>query len=139
VDAAVATMRLASGALAILSGARHDAFGYDVRLEVFGTGDSVAVGVDPRSPIRSVEPGATPPVDPYPTFMERFEGAYRDELALFVEAVLEARPSPCTLADARAALVVALAADRSRAEHRPVLTSEIPGAAHTSASPTTAR
>ncbi len=46
-DAAAAAMRLSGGALAILSGARHDAFGYDVRLEVFGTGDSVSRGRRP--------------------------------------------------------------------------------------------
>ena len=45
------------GALAILSGTRRDPLGYDVRLEVFGTADSIAVGVDARSPLRSVEPG----------------------------------------------------------------------------------
>ena len=39
--------------------------------------------------------------------------------------VLAGGPSPCTLADARAALVVALAADRSRAERRPVSIEEV--------------
>jgi myo-inositol 2-dehydrogenase/D-chiro-inositol 1-dehydrogenase len=124
-DAAVATMRLSGGALGVLSGARHDALGYDVRLEVFGTRDSVTVGLDAGSPIRSLEPGVPAPVDPYPTFMERFAGAYREELAAFVAAVREGGTSPCTLADARAALVVALAADRSRSERRPIRTGEV--------------
>ena len=57
VDTAVAVLRLSSGPLAILSGTRHDPLGYDVRLEVFGTADSIAVGVDERTPLRSVEPG----------------------------------------------------------------------------------
>ena len=43
-----------------------------------------------------------------------------DELAAFVTAVLEGRPSPCSLEDARAALAVAVAAERSCAERRPV-------------------
>jgi myo-inositol 2-dehydrogenase / D-chiro-inositol 1-dehydrogenase len=61
VDVAAALLRLDDGTLAIVSGTRHDPLGYDVRLEVFGTGDSIAVGVDTRSPYRSVEPGVPAP------------------------------------------------------------------------------
>ena len=120
VDVAAAVLRLDDGTLAIVSGTRHDPLGYDVRLEVFGTNDSIAVGVDERSPIRSVEPAAPQPEKGYANFMERFEAAYRAELEAFVTAVRDGGPSPCTLQDARAALAVALAADRSRAERRPV-------------------
>src|SRR2546423_1257641 len=54
VDAAVAVLKLSGGALAILSGTRHDPLGYDVRLEVFGSSDSVVAGVGPRTPLRSL-------------------------------------------------------------------------------------
>jgi myo-inositol 2-dehydrogenase / D-chiro-inositol 1-dehydrogenase len=126
VDVAVAVLRLSGGALAILSGTRHDALGYDVRLEAFGTRDSVAVGVDARSPIRSLEPGvAQPGVPAYGDFMQRFQPAYEAELAAFVATVIDGGPSACTLHEARAALVVALAADRSKEERRPVAPGEI--------------
>jgi myo-inositol 2-dehydrogenase / D-chiro-inositol 1-dehydrogenase len=129
VDTAVAVLRLAGGALGILSGTRHDPRGYDVRLEAFGTRDSITVGVDARSPIRSVEPSAAPPAEPgYRNFLERFEGAYRAELAAFVDAVRDHGESACTLDDARAALVVAIAAHRSRAERRPISTEEVTSA-----------
>src|SRR5207248_2278404 len=45
VDAAVAVVRLSGGALGIVSGARHDPLGYDVRLELFGAVESIVVGV----------------------------------------------------------------------------------------------
>src|SRR5207244_8418911 len=61
VDIAAAVLRLSGGGLVIVSGTRHDPLGYDVRLEVFGTADSIAVGQDRRTPIRSVEPGVEPP------------------------------------------------------------------------------
>jgi myo-inositol 2-dehydrogenase/D-chiro-inositol 1-dehydrogenase len=126
VDTAVAIMRLSGGALAILSGTRHDPLGYDVRLEVFGSNDSIAVGVDSRSPIRSVEPGAPQPHEPgYRGFLERFESAYRAELAAFVDTVRTGGDSACTLEEARANLLVALAADRSREERRPVSIEEV--------------
>ena len=129
VDAAVAVLRLSGGALGVLSGTRHDPLGYDVRLEVFGTADSIVVGVDARSPLRSVEPGASAPAAAgYRSFLERFEYAYRAELAVFVDTVREGGESACTLAEARAALLVALAADRSRAERRPVTIEEVTSA-----------
>jgi len=110
----------------IVSGTRRDPLGYDVRLEVIGTDDSIAVGQDARSPIRSVEPDARrSPDSAYRDFWDRFEPAYRKELAAFVETVRTGAPSPCSLEEARAALTVALAAERSRAERRPVSIEEV--------------
>ncbi len=129
VDAAVAILRLGGGALAIVSGTRSDPLGYDVRLELLGTGDSIVVGLDSRSPLRSVEPGVAAPARPrYRDFVDRFAPAYRSELGAFVAAVRDGGPSACTLREARAALVVALAADRSRAERRPVAIEEVASA-----------
>jgi myo-inositol 2-dehydrogenase/D-chiro-inositol 1-dehydrogenase len=121
VDVAAAVLKLSGGALAILSGTRHDPLGYDVRLEAFGSKDSVVVGLDARTPIRSLEAGVAQPASPaYGDFMQRFHTAYQDELATFVTTVLEGGTSACPLHEARAALLVALAADRSRLERRPV-------------------
>jgi myo-inositol 2-dehydrogenase/D-chiro-inositol 1-dehydrogenase len=126
VDASAAVLRLTGGGLVIVSGSRHGPLGYDVRLEVFGTADTIAVGQDRRTPIRSVEPGVDGPTGPgYQNFLDRFEPAYRSELAAFVATVSAGGPSPCPLEEARAALSVALAADRSRAERRPVSVEEV--------------
>jgi myo-inositol 2-dehydrogenase / D-chiro-inositol 1-dehydrogenase len=121
VDVAAAVLHLSGGGLVIVSGTRRDPLGYDVRLEVFGTGDSIAVGQDDRTPLRSAEPGAgSAPAAAYRDFWDRFEPAYRKELAAFVETVRTGAPSPCSLEEARAALAVALAAERSRVDRRPV-------------------
>jgi myo-inositol 2-dehydrogenase / D-chiro-inositol 1-dehydrogenase len=129
VDAAVAILRLGGGTLAILTGTRTDPLGYDVRLEVFGSKDSIVVGLDERSPFRSIEAGAASPAGPgYRDFLDRFEPAYRSELAAFVAAVRDEGPSACTLLEARAALLVAVAAERSRAERRPVAIEEVASA-----------
>ena len=125
VDTAAAVLRLSEGTLAVVTGTRHDPLGYDVRLELFGTGDSIAVGLDAHTPLRSVEPGAPAAGSGPANFMERFEPAYRDELAAFVSTVRDGGPSRCPLSEARAALVVALAADRSRVERRPVSIEEV--------------
>ncbi len=125
VDVAAAILHLSGGGLVIVSGTRRDPLGYDVRLEVFGTGDSIVVGQDARSPIRSVEPEAKPPGATYRDFWDRFEPAYRSELAAFVETVRTGAPSPCSLEEARSALAIALAADLSRVERRPVSIEEV--------------
>jgi myo-inositol 2-dehydrogenase / D-chiro-inositol 1-dehydrogenase len=129
VDVAAALLRLSDGTLAVLTGTRHDPLGYDVRLELFGSRDSIAVGADARTPLRSVEPGGGAPAPTgYRDFIDRFAPAYRSELEAFVAAVRDGGPSPCPPAEARAALVVALAADRSRAERRPVSIEEVTSA-----------
>ena len=126
VDAAAALLRLEGGVLGVLTGTRRDPLGYDVRLELFGTRDSLAVGLDERTPLRSAEPGAAPAGGHgYRDFLDRFGPAYRAELAAFVETVREGGPSRCSLGEARAALRAALAADRSRTDRRPVRTGEI--------------
>jgi myo-inositol 2-dehydrogenase / D-chiro-inositol 1-dehydrogenase len=126
VDVSAAVLRLSGGGLVIVSGTRHDPLGYDVRLEVFGTADSIAVGQDERSPIRSVDRGADRlDVPAYRNFLDRFEAAYRSELAAFVAAVRDRGQSACSLDEARAALSVAVAADRSRVERRPIAVAEV--------------
>ena len=125
-DTTAAVLTLDDGTLAVVSNTRYNPRGYDVRLELHGSQDSVAVGLDARLPLRSVEPDVTFPGDePYATFMQRFLAAYRAELEAFTEVVAGTRPSPCTVADAIEAEWIAEACTLSRAEHRPVRLDEI--------------
>lgn len=126
VDAACAVLRFDGGILGVVTAARNDPRGYDVRMEVFGLRDSVVVGWDERTPLRSVEPGVDPPRKPgYEDFLERFAPAYRAELDGFLASIQDGGASQSTVVDARQALLVALAADRSMREHRPVRVDEI--------------
>jgi len=128
VDTAVATLRLRSGTRAILSVTRHDPLGYDVRTEIFGSGDSVAVGLGPQMPLRSLEPGVPPPAGPaWSNFLVRFEDAYAAEFVAFVEVAKGDRPSPCTARDGVEALRVAEAATTALKEHRIVRLEEVAG------------
>lgn len=128
IDTAVATLRMEDGTLGVLTVARHDPLGYDIRAELFGSRDSVSVGLGPRTPMRSVEPGVPAPSGPaWPDFLVRFEDAYRAELAGFVALVRGELASPCTARDGVESLRIAEAANRSMAEHRPVRLAEVPG------------
>jgi myo-inositol 2-dehydrogenase/D-chiro-inositol 1-dehydrogenase len=126
VDTGVVVLSLSEGTRVVMSGIRHDPMGHDVRMELFGTGDSVTVGVDPSLPLRSLEDGVPEPVEPTPkTFLDRFAPAYRAELEVFIRVAHGSQASPCTPEDAREALRVAVACDVSREQHRPVAVKEI--------------
>jgi myo-inositol 2-dehydrogenase/D-chiro-inositol 1-dehydrogenase len=126
IDTAVATFRLTGGAFAVLTVARHDPLGYDIRTELFGSKDSVSVGLGPRTPIRSVEPGVAGPAGPvWQNFLVRFEDAYRAEFAAFVRVARGELPSPCTARDGVEALRLAEAATVAVKEHRIVRLADI--------------
>jgi myo-inositol 2-dehydrogenase/D-chiro-inositol 1-dehydrogenase len=128
VDTAVVTLRLVDGPFTVMTVTRHDPLGYDIRAEVFGSRDSVAVGLGPQTPLRSLEPGVPPPAGPaWKDFLMRFESAYAAEFVAFVAMARGEAPSPCTAQDGVAALRVAEAADRALHEHRTVRLAEIPG------------
>lgn len=126
VDTCVATLRLSGGTRAILSVTRHDPLGYDIRTELFGSRDSVSVGLGPRTPLRSVEPGVPPPAGPaWSMFIDRFTDAYREELRAFLRVARGEEESACTARDGLEALRVAIAGTRSLHEHRPVKVAEV--------------
>lgn len=126
VDTVAATLAFSHATLGVLTGGRQDPLGYDVRLEILGSRDSVAVGWDARTPLHSLEPGMPgAPEKPYSFFLDRFDTAYRAEMEAFVDVACGRAENPCPAADAEAALRVALACDRSRREHRPVRIAEI--------------
>lgn len=126
VATAAVIAHLDGGAVAAITGVRTDPHGYDVRMEVFGTEDSVAVGLDAHTPIRTLDPGLELPRDPVTVgWLERFGAAYRAEMEAFADNVINHRSSPCTVGDARAALVVAEACRRSQLSGRSVLVEEI--------------
>jgi myo-inositol 2-dehydrogenase / D-chiro-inositol 1-dehydrogenase len=115
------------GTIGIVSNTRTNARGYDVRLEVHGTDDSAAAGLDDGLPLRSTQPGITWPTGPPHTFfMDRLADAFRRELATFCDVAAGNAESPCTLDDALRTTWVAEAATRSAREHRPVRVEEDP-------------
>jgi myo-inositol 2-dehydrogenase/D-chiro-inositol 1-dehydrogenase len=125
VDTAAAIIRLADGALVVLGQTRHDPLGYDIRTELIGSRDSVVVGLDARTPQRSLEDGVSPPRDPYDGFLARFADAYREEMRVFLEVADGRCQSPCTARDGLEAMRIAVAATRSRSEGRPIRLDEI--------------
>lgn len=126
-DTAIATCTLSDGALGLLSYTRHNPLGYDIRMELFGSRDSIVVGWDPRAPLRSLEPNGPPlGAHPYPDFHDRFAHAYAAEVDAFLDVARGRQPSRSTADDAVEALRAAIACDISSREGRPVALTEVP-------------
>ncbi len=114
------------GATGVITNTRFNPRGYDVRLELHGTRDSVAAGWSDRSPVRNLEPDAAWPAGtPFDFFMDRLGPAFRAELQAFTDVVAGTRTSPCTVDDAMAVTWMAEAATRSLREHRTVRIDEV--------------
>jgi myo-inositol 2-dehydrogenase/D-chiro-inositol 1-dehydrogenase len=119
-------LKMAGGALGLITGLRHNEAGYDIHVEIHAAKDTLAIGVDPRTPWRSVEADAPKLAGPpYPSFFVRFGDAYKAELAHFLKFATGQADNPCTAADALEALRIAEAAGRSWRERRPVALAEI--------------
>lgn len=126
IDTSIVTLTFANGALAVIDNSRRSAFGYDVRTEIFGSEGAAFVGQARQTPI-AVSNASGVHHDHVTWFIERFAHAYAAELASFIDAILADRPVAVTGEDGRAALAMAIAAERSREMHRPVRMDEIKG------------
>jgi myo-inositol 2-dehydrogenase/D-chiro-inositol 1-dehydrogenase len=126
VDTAAVALTLDDDTLALVTCARYNDQGYDVRLELLGSAGSVCAGLDDRLALRSAEPGQAFPGGPaHRQFMERFRAAYTAELAAFTEVAAGRAASPCTLQDALEAFYVAEACELSRQRGQAVDVAEV--------------
>ena len=123
-DTAVALLTHADGTLTAIDNSRQAIYGYDQRVEAFGSAGAVA-SQNPtvHSAIRSGPAGSVAAPMPW-FFTERYAESYRAEWIAFAD-VLAGGPPPVTLEDGTAALAIALAATRSAREGRPVSMAEI--------------
>lgn len=126
VDTGAAVLTLDDGTIAMVSATRYNAAGYDVRLELFGSKDSVVAGLGGRTPLTPVPDGTSAGSSPpYGGFMERFADAYAAELAAFTEVVAHRLDSPCPPGEALEAFYVTEACEISRRERRVVKIEEV--------------
>jgi myo-inositol 2-dehydrogenase/D-chiro-inositol 1-dehydrogenase len=125
VDTAVVTLQHADGCLTAIDNSRQAVYGFDQRVEAFGS-RGVASSENPAAHAGSVRTADGVSGSPLPYFyLERYLPSYVREWEAFVDAVAGGRTPPVTAADARAPLVIGLAAQRSLRERRPVEVAEV--------------
>lgn len=125
IDTAIITLRFRNGALGVIDNSRKAVYGYDQRVEVFGSKGSVTVANDhPNSAVVSTAEGIVSD-KPLHFFLERYNGAYVDETQQFIESLLNGKPLVVDGNDGLQAEKIALAAKLSVSLNRPVKLSEV--------------
>jgi myo-inositol 2-dehydrogenase/D-chiro-inositol 1-dehydrogenase len=125
VDTAIVTLRFANGALGVIDNSRKAVYGYDQRVEVFGSKGSASAENDAPSTVRLSNESGVIGDKPLYFFLERYKEAFIAEMRAFLDAVASGKPTPVTGDDGLQDLLVGLAAKKSLAEGRPVKISEI--------------
>lgn len=125
VDTAVVSLRLKNGALATIDNSRRAVYGYDQRVEVFGSAGAVSAGNRTPDAHLVLDQSGAHAAKPLHFFLERYAEAYVIELQAFLDSLLNDRTPPVTGIDGLQPVIMGLAATKSLREKRPVKLSEI--------------
>ncbi len=125
VDTAIINLKFANGALGVIDNSRRAAYGYDQRIEVFGSLGAAMASNDTPTNVTVMNSDGVTTDKPLYFFLERYMQSFRDEMIQFVDAVLNDKATPTTGKDGLDSILVALAAKKSVKEGRPVKISEI--------------
>ena len=125
VDTCIVTMRLRNGALASIDNSRKAVYGYDQRVEVFGSAGMVVVANrTPETHVHFTADGVHSATPLY-FFLERYYDAYVAEMREFVRCIETGATPPVTGRDGLVPVIMGLAATKSLKEGRPVRLGEI--------------
>jgi myo-inositol 2-dehydrogenase/D-chiro-inositol 1-dehydrogenase len=114
VDTAMVVMKAASGALVHINNSRRAVYGYDQRVEAFGSKGMVQSDNLRASSLRRTDAKSTDAREPLLNFfMERYRQAYLDELNEFIDVVAGKATPTAGFEDGRCALILANAARES--------------------------
>jgi myo-inositol 2-dehydrogenase/D-chiro-inositol 1-dehydrogenase len=124
-DTAIVTLAFHSGAIGAIDNSRQAVYGYDQRVEVFGSEGMVTVKNNTPDNHVCLDRTGVHSALPLNFFMDRYTESYFGEMRAFVDALRSSQPVPVTGRDGLAAVVIGLAAAKSVRENRPVKLTEI--------------
>jgi myo-inositol 2-dehydrogenase/D-chiro-inositol 1-dehydrogenase len=124
-DTVLIMLKFEDGTLGTIDNSEKATYGYDQRVEVFGSKGAVHINNNyPNAAI--ISDGASIRHDlPLYFFVERYTESYIAEVQAFAQAVLYDTPTQVTGLDGRAPVLMGLAAKLSIDENRPVKISEV--------------
>ena len=120
VDTAVVTLTFENGAIGIIDNSRRAVYGYDQRLEVFGSAGSVQDENDIPNTVVISNADCTRYGTAYKVMWDRYTMAFVAEMKAFAEAVLNDTEVPVTGLDGLYPVLMAAAAQKSLLENRPI-------------------
>lgn len=125
IDTAVIFLKFANGALGVIDNSRQAVYGYDQRIEVFGSEGSVTVQNDHPNTAEISTKDSVSRDNPKYFFLERYHESYIDETRQFIDCIVHGGEVPVDGRDALQAEKIAYAAKLSLQERRPVQLDEI--------------
>jgi myo-inositol 2-dehydrogenase/D-chiro-inositol 1-dehydrogenase len=120
VDTAIITLTFANGALGVIDNSRQAVYGYDQRVEVFGSKGSMAANNDYPNTVEISTAEAVYRDKPLHFFLERYNAAYIEETQLFIQAIRGGNEVAVDGNDGLQAELIALAAKLSCKLGKPV-------------------
>ena len=125
VDTAVTTLFFENGAIGTIDNSRKAVYGYDQRLEVFGSDGMVMVDNNTPDNHTYYNKKGSHGSLPLNFFMDRYVESYAIEIEAFINAVVNDKEVPVSGKDGLMSVAIGLAARKSVIENRPVKLSEI--------------
>jgi predicted dehydrogenase len=119
IDVCLVNLRLGRGGVGNVEAFRKSTYGYDIRTEVLGTKGALQVGYLQHTAEWALTASGISH-DVVDHWLVRFADAYLNEMRSFVSAILADQPVRPAGDDGQRALAVALAAEQSFRESRPV-------------------
>jgi myo-inositol 2-dehydrogenase/D-chiro-inositol 1-dehydrogenase len=120
IDTAIIQLQFENGSLGVIDNSRQAIYGYDQRVEVFGSkGMLQANNNSPFNTIFHRAEGSQNP-KPYDFFMDRYKDSFRYEIDAFINSILNSTLPEVTASDAYKATALAIAAKESLLTNRPV-------------------
>ncbi|PBQ09337.1 inositol 2-dehydrogenase [Pseudomonas syringae] len=120
-DTAMVQMQTASGKQCHINNCRNAVYGYDQRIEVFGSKGMLQMDNLRPTTIRRWSQDVTDAREPLLNFfLERYQQAYKSELHAYIDALVNKKPLPTTVQDGLKALKLADAAVESVATGRTI-------------------
>lgn len=120
VDTLVVMLTFRNGGYALIDNSRRAVYGYDQRVEVFGSAGMVYADNVSESAVKVYNSQNCIMKNPLPDFTLRYREAYRTEILHFIDSVLNHTPIVCTGEDALLAQRIAIAAKQSLKSGLPV-------------------
>jgi myo-inositol 2-dehydrogenase/D-chiro-inositol 1-dehydrogenase len=120
VDTAVTTLKMSNGALAVIENSRQAVYGYDQRVEVFGSKGSAEAGNETANRVTLSASDGVRTDTPLYFFLERYQASFVAELEAFFASIHDDREPPVGGRDGLMSVLVGLAAARSMEENQPV-------------------
>jgi myo-inositol 2-dehydrogenase / D-chiro-inositol 1-dehydrogenase len=125
IDTAVITLKFESGAFGVIDNSRQAVYGYDQRVEVFGSEGMVKVDNNAPDTHDYYSRDGVHASLPLNFFMDRYVEAYASEIKEFCHAVMNDSPISVGAKDGLLSVAIGLAAKKSLVEHRPVKIAEV--------------